>query len=113
MEARAILRNYRMSDQKVRLVVDLVRGKPVDQAIAMLRNIPNKAGLPVAKLIESAAANAENNLKLDRADLFVKTIFANQGPATKRIKPAPRGRAHPIRHRTSHVTVIVDDGQVY
>ena len=111
MEARAILRNYRMSAQKVRLILDLVRGKPIDRAVAILRNMPNKAALPVAKLIESAAANAENNLKLDREGLVIKTIFANNGPATKRFTPRARGRANVSRKRTSHITVIVDDGQ--
>ena len=113
MEAKAILRNFRMSPQKVRLVVDLVRGKRIDQSIAILRNLPNKAALPVAKLIESAAANAENNFKMSREDLVVKTIFADEGPAMKRFTPRARGRANVIRKRSSHITVVVDDGEAY
>ncbi len=113
MEAKAILRNYRMSPQKVRLVIDLVRGKPVDQAVAILRNLPNKAALPVAKLIDSAAANAENNFKMTREDLTVKTIFADQGSVMKRSWPRARGRANIIRKRSSHITVVLDDGEAY
>lgn len=111
MEAKAILRNFRMSPQKVRLVIDLVRGKPVDHAIAILRNMPNKAALPVSKLISSAAANAENNFKMTREDLSIKTIFADQGPTMKRFSARARGRANTIRKRSTHITVILDDGQ--
>lgn len=113
MEARAILRNYRMSPQKVRLVVDLVRGKRVDQAVAILRNMPNKAALPLRKLIESAVANAENNFKMTRTDLVVKTIFADQGPVMKRMMPRARGRGDTIRKPSCHITVIIDDGETY
>ncbi len=113
MEAKAILRGFRMSPQKVRLVVDLVRGKPVDHSIAILRNMPNKAALPIAKLIQSAAANAENNFKMTREDLLVKTIYADEGPVMKRMMTRAKGRANTIRKRSSHITVIVDDGESY
>ncbi|GAC1384382.1 MAG: 50S ribosomal protein L22 [Herpetosiphon sp.] len=113
MQAKAILRNYRMSPQKVRLVVDVVRGKPVDLSLSILRNMPHKAALPVAKLIASAAANAENNFKMTREGLFVKTIFTDEGPVSKRSVARARGRGNVIRKRTSHITVVVDDGEEY
>ena len=113
MEAKAVLRGVRISPQKVRLVVDVVRGKPVDMALAMLRNMPQKAAGEVARTIKSAAANAENNFKMSPEDLVVKTIFADEGPAMKRWRPRARGRANIIRKRSSHITVIVDDGEEY
>jgi len=113
MQAKAILRGVRLSPQKARLVVDVVRGKQVDAALAMLRNMPQKAALEVARTIKSAAANAENNLQMTPDDLIVKTIFVDEGRATKRMNPRARGRADTIKHRTSHITVIVDDGEEY
>jgi large subunit ribosomal protein L22 len=113
VEAKAILRGVRISPQKVRLVVDVVRGKPVDYALAILNNMPQKAAEEVARTIKSAAANAENNLKMTPEDLFVKTIYADEGPAMKRISFRARGRANTIRKRSSHITVVVDDGEQY
>ena len=113
MEARAVLRGVRISVQKVRPVVDLVRGKPVQQALAVLRNMPHKAAAEVARTIQSAAANAENNYRMAPEELIVKTIFADEGPALKRMVPRARGRANVIRKRSSHITVIVDDGEAY
>ena len=113
MEAKAILRGVRISPQKVRLVVDVVRGKPVDLALAMLRNMPQKAAGEVARTIQSAAANAENNFKMTPEDLVVQTIYADEGPALKRFSPRARGRANVIRKRSTHITVIVDDGEEY
>ena len=113
MEAKAVLRGVRISPQKVRLVVDVVRGKPVDLALAMLRNMPQKAAAEVARTIKSAAANAENTLKRSPEDLVVKTIYADEGPAMKRMSFRARGRANVIRKRSSHITVIVDDGETY
>ncbi len=113
MEAKAILRGLRISPQKVRPVVDVVRGKPVALALAILRNMPQKAAAEVARTIKSAAANAENNLKMSPEDLIVKTIYADEGPAMKRYTQRARGRANIIRKRSSHITVIVDDGQEY
>ncbi len=88
MEAKAILRGVRLSPQKARLVVDVVRGKPVDAALAILRNMPQKAAVEVARTIKSAAANAENNLQMTPDDLIVKTIFVDEGPAMKRMTPS-------------------------
>jgi large subunit ribosomal protein L22 len=113
VEAKAVLRGIRISPQKVRLVVDVVRGKPVDLALAILHNMPQKAAVEVARTIKSAAANAENNLKMSPEDLVVKTIFADEGPAMKRFSPRARGRANVIRKRSSHITVVVDDGENY
>jgi large subunit ribosomal protein L22 len=113
MQATAILRGVRLSPQKARLVVDVVRGKPVDLALAILRNMPQKAAVEVARIIKSAAANAENNLQMSPEDLVVKTIFVDEGPAMKRMRPRARGRANIIKRRTSHITVIVDDGAEY
>ncbi len=113
MQAKAVLRGVRISPQKVRLVVDVVRGKPVDMALAILRNMPQKAAAEVARTIKSAAANAENNFKMSPEDLVVSTIYADEGPAMKRMRPRARGRANVIRKRSSHITVIVDDGDEY
>jgi len=113
MQAKAVLRGFRMSPQKVRLVADVVRGKPVDQALAILRNMPHKAAGEVYKTIASAAANAENNFQMDRDGLLVKTIMVDEGPTMKRSMPRARGRMNIIRKRSSHITVIVDDGQEY
>ena len=113
MQAKAVLRGIRISPQKVRLVVDVVRGKPVDMALAMLRNMPQKAAAEVARTIQSAAANAENNFKMTPEDLVVQTIYADEGPAWKRFSPRARGRANVIRKRSTHITVIVDDGEEY
>ena len=113
MEAKAVLRGVRISPQKVRLVVDVVRGKPVDMALALLRNMPQKAAGEVARTIKSAAANAENNFKMSPEDLVVKTIFADEGPTMRRPSPRARGRMNIIRRRSSHITVIVDDGEEY
>jgi large subunit ribosomal protein L22 len=111
MQAKAITRYVRISPQKVRPVMDLVRGKDVERALAILRYMPHKAAKEIARTIQSAAANAENNFDMARDDLVVKTIFADEGPAFKRIMPRARGRADRIRKRTTHITVIVDDGQ--
>ena len=111
MQARAILRNFRMSPQKVRLVVDVVRGKKVDEALAILRYMPHKAAAEVARVIKSAAANAENNFYMTPEDLIVKTIFVDGGPTMKRSMPRARGRADVMRKRSCHITVVVDDRQ--
>lgn len=111
MQAKAINRMVRISPTKVRPVIDLVRGKPVDRALAILRYMPQKAAKEIARTIQSAAANAENNFEMAPEALVVKTIFADEGPAFKRFMPRARGRADRIRKRTTHITVIVDDGE--
>ena len=110
MQAKAITKFVRISPTKVRPVMDLVRGKPVERALAILQYMPHKAAREIARTIKSAAANAEHNYEMVPDDLIVKLIYADEGPALKRIMPRARGRADRIRKRTSHITVIVDDG---
>jgi large subunit ribosomal protein L22 len=97
-----------MSPTKARRVIDLVRGKSVAEALDILRWAPQEASDPVAKVIASAAANAQNNAGLDPATLVVATVYADGGPTAKRIRPRAQGRAFRIRKRTSHITVIVE-----
>ena len=106
--ATAKARFVRISASKARRVIDLVRGKTVEEALDILRWAPQSASEPVAKVIASAAANAQNNEGLDPATLVVATITADEGPTAKRIRPRAQGRAYRIRKRTSHITVIVE-----
>jgi large subunit ribosomal protein L22 len=106
--AVAIARFVRVSPTKARRVIDLVRGKSVSEALDILRWAPQAASVPVAKVIASAAANAQNNNGLDPATLVVATVYADGGPTAKRIRPRAQGRAFRIRRRTSHITVVVE-----
>ncbi|MDT5093631.1 MAG: large subunit ribosomal protein [Mycobacterium sp.] len=106
--ATAKARFVRVSASKARRVIDLVRGKPVAEALDILRWAPQQASEPVAKVIASAAANAQNNDGLDPATLVVATLTADEGPTAKRIRPRAQGRAFRIRRRTSHITVVVE-----
>ncbi|MGO9156923.1 50S ribosomal protein L22 [Mycobacterium sp.] len=106
--ATAIARFVRVSPTKARRVIDLVRGRSVADALDILRWAPQAASEPVAKVIASAAANAQNNNGLDPATLVVATVYADGGPTAKRIRPRAQGRAFRIRRRTSHITVIVE-----
>ncbi len=106
--AQAVARFVRVSPTKARRVIDLVRGKSVSEALDILRWAPQSASEPVAKVIASAAANAQNNNGLDPATLVVATVYADEGPTAKRIRPRAQGRAYRIRKRTSHITVIVE-----
>jgi large subunit ribosomal protein L22 len=106
--AQAKARFVRVSASKARRVIDLVRGKSVEEALDILRWAPQGASEPVAKVIASAAANAQNNDGLDPTTLVVATITADEGPTAKRIRPRAQGRAFRIRKRTSHITVIVE-----
>jgi len=106
--AVAKARFVRISPTKARRVIDLVRGKSVTEALDILRWAPQSASEPVAKVIASAAANAQNNNGLDPSTLVVATIHADGGPTAKRIRPRAQGRAFRIRKRTSHITVIVE-----
>jgi large subunit ribosomal protein L22 len=109
VEVRAIARNIRMSPQKVRLVLQTIKGKRIDEALAMLRFMPQKATTPVAKALKSASANAENNFSLDPDDLVVLRVSADEGRTLKRYRPRARGRANQILKRSSHVTVVVSE----
>ena len=105
---RAIARYIRISSRKVKIVIDLIRGKSVREAEAILRYTPKAATEPVLKLLNSAVANAENNLELNRDDLYVAEVYANQGPTLMRYRPRAHGRASRIRKRTSHITIVLD-----
>jgi large subunit ribosomal protein L22 len=106
--AVAKARFVRVSPTKARRVINLVRGKSVSEALDILRWAPQAASLPVAKVIASAAANAQNNDGLDPATLVVASVYADDGPTAKRIRPRAQGRAFRIRRRTSHITVVVE-----
>ena len=105
---RAIAKYVRISSRKVKVVIDLIRGKSVAEAKAILAFTPKAASEPVLKVLNSAVANAENNLDMSADQLFVAEVFANQGPTLKRFRPRAQGRASRIRKRTSHITVILD-----
>jgi large subunit ribosomal protein L22 len=109
MEVRAITRNIRVSPRKARLVCDAVRGKKLDQAMAILRFLPQKSAPIVAKTLKSASANAENNYDLDPTSLYVKYIFADDAPQLKRGEFRARGRFNRIIKRSCHITVVVED----
>ncbi|RJQ07305.1 MAG: 50S ribosomal protein L22 [Bacillota bacterium] len=106
-EARATARFAWISPRKVRIVLDLVRGKSVDEALNMLKFLPKRASTLVAKAVRSAAANAEQNYDMKRENLVVSQAFADGGPTFKRYQPRQRGRAFEIKQRTTHVTVVV------
>jgi large subunit ribosomal protein L22 len=106
-DIRAHLRFLPMSAQKVRLIVDLVRGKAATEALNMLRFVPNRAAEPVRKLLTSAVANAEENFGVSRDDLYVATIFADEAPTRKWRRFGARGRFKPVLRRSSHVTIIL------
>ena len=106
---RATARYIRMSPRKVKVVIDLIRNKSLGEAQAILANTPRAAAEPVLKVLNSAAANAENNLGIDRDNLYVAEVYANQGPTLKRYRPRAHARAARIRKRTSHITVVLDE----
>ena len=109
MKVKAQARFIRQSPYKVRRVLDLVRGLPVEEAEHMLRLTPRAAADPIAKALKSAVANAEHNHALDSEDLVVAEAFADEGPTLKRFRPRARGRASRINKRTSHITIVVSD----
>ena len=104
----AIARYIRISSRKVKIVIDMIRGKSVKEAAAILAYTPKAASEPVMKLLNSAVANAENNLDMNRDDLYVAEVYANQGPTLQCYRARARGSASPIRKRTSHITIILD-----
>jgi large subunit ribosomal protein L22 len=111
-DIRAQLRFLTISAQKVRLVVDLVRGKNAVQAMEILRFAPQNAALPVGKLLASAVANAEENFGVSRDDLFVAKIFADEAPTRKWRRFGARGRFKPVLRRSSHITVVLREREV-
>ena len=109
MEARATLSRARISARKVNIVIDLIRGKDVNEALAILKFTPKAASPMVEKLLKSAIANAENNHNMDTSKLYIAEIYANQGETMKRIRAATQGRANRIRKRTSNITVVLKE----
>ena len=109
MEAKANLKYLRISPRKVKIVLDLIRGKDVGTATAILLQTPKAASEPLMKLLKSAVANAENNFGMDPSKLVVSEVFATPGPILKRMMPRAQGRAYRINKRTSHVTIVVSE----
>ena len=109
IEARATLRYARISARKVKIVADLIRGKDVNEAISIVKFAPKASSDILEKLLNSAIANAENNHFMNRSNLYVAEIYANQGPTLKRIRAAAKGSAVRIRKRTSHVTIVIKE----
>ena len=107
MEAKAIAKTVRIAPRKARLVADLIRGKKVGEAYAILKNTDKKASEIIEKVLMSAVANADHNLNLDVNTLFVKEAFVNEGATLKRFRPRAKGSASSIMKRTSHITVVV------
>jgi large subunit ribosomal protein L22 len=109
MEARAIAKYVRTSSMKIGIVLDLIRGKKVNEAFAILQFTPKNAAEVVTKVLKSAVANAENNLNLDITRLYVSNAYAGQGPTLKRFRPRAQGRAYRIQKKSSHITIMVKE----
>ena len=109
MEAKAILKNARIAPRKVQIVLDLIRGKDYEVAMATVKHTPKAASEYLEKLLKSAAANAENNHNMDKNNLYVAECYVCPGPIMKRIMPRAQGRAYHILKRTSHVTVVLKE----
>lgn len=109
MEARATAKHIRISSQKVKIVLDLIRGKNIGEALNILQFTPKAASKPVEKLLRSAAANAENNYDMDLENAYVAEIQANQGPTLKRFRARAQGRGAQILKRTSHISVVLKE----
>lgn len=109
MEAKAHLRYVRIAPRKVQIVLDLIRGKDVDLAMAILRQTPKAASEHLEKLLKSAIANAENNHSMDKDNLYVAECFVCPGPILKRIRPRAQGRAFRVLKRTSHITIVLKE----
>ena len=109
MEARAVLKYARISPRKVKIVLDLIRNKPVGVAMGILKNTPKSASEYLEKLLASAIANAANNHNMDVNKLYVSECYATQGPTLKRVRPRAQGRAFRILKRTSHITLVLKE----
>ena len=106
---RAIAKNLGVSPSKVRVVLNIIRGKDYNEALAILKNMPNVGAEYSVKVLESAGANAENNLGMNKANLYVAECYADGAATLKRFQPVSKGRAHSIKKRTSHITIILDE----
>ena len=109
MEAKATAKYVRIAPRKVRVVMDLIRGKNVQDAFAILKFTPKVGAEAIEKVLKSAVANAENNFDMNEDNLYVSEAYVDQGPTLKRIHPRSRGQAFKILKRTSHVTIVVDE----
>lgn len=109
MEARAVLRYARISPRKMKIVLDLIRNKPANVAMGIIKNTPKAASEYLETLLASAIANAENNHNMDKNKLYVAECYATQGPTLKRIRPRAQGRAFRIAKKTSHVTLVLKE----
>jgi len=109
MEVKAVAKFRRISPQKARLVADMIRNKPVDEAMQIITLSPKKGARIIKKVLESALANASENMNLDLDSLYIKRIYVDQGPQLKRWRPRAMGRAYGIRHKLSHITVVLDE----
>jgi large subunit ribosomal protein L22 len=107
MEVRATAKYVRTSPRKLRRIVDAVRGRKVDEALAILMFLPSPSALTVAKVVKSAASNAENNFEMAPADLRIVGVYVDEGRRMKRFRAGPRGRVKPLLKRSSHITVVV------
>lgn len=108
-QGKAVLKYARISPRKVKIVLDLIKGKSLDEAYAIVRYTPKAASELIYKLLKSAEANAVNNFELDADKLYVADAYASQGPILKRMQPVSRGRGNRINKRTSHITVVVKE----
>ncbi|RYM04824.1 50S ribosomal protein L22 [Sporolactobacillus sp. THM7-7] len=109
MQAKAVARQIRIAPRKARLVIDLIRGKDVGYAMAVLKNTPKAASPIIEKVLKSAIANAEHNYDMDTEDLYVEQAYVDEGATLKRFRPRAQGRASKINKRTSHITIIVSE----
>ena len=109
MDVKAVAKTVRVAPRKARLVLDEIRGLDVDHAAAVLRYTPNSSAKVIAKVLDSAVANATNNHQLDEEKLYVSACYADEGVTMKRFRPRAKGSASPIMKRTSHITVVVSE----
>lgn len=109
MEAKSVARYVRIAPRKVRIVMDLVRGKSIPDALAILRFTPKAASPIIEKVLKSAVANAEHNYDMNSNNLYISQAFADQGPTIKRFRPRAQGRASRINKKTSHITIVVSE----
>ena len=109
MEVKATAKTVRISPRRTRLVLDLIRGKDVKEALAILKFTPNRAAEIITKVVKSAVANATHNFQLDEEKLYIKACYANEGVTLKRFLPRAKGSASALNKRTSHITVVVEE----
>jgi large subunit ribosomal protein L22 len=109
VEAKAVARFVRIAPRKVRIVTDLIRGKKVDEAMAILQFTPKRGARLLEKVLRSAIANAQNNYEMDPGALYVKKVYVDEGPTLKRFHPRRMGQAFPILKRTSHISVVLEE----